>query len=219
MIEFLFDFISPYSYLAWTQVHSLGARVGRDIESRPVLLGGIFNALGTKGPAEVPPRRAYLVKDILRAAHRAGVKLVLPPAHPFNPLLALRIASLDMDRDLRRRIIDALFAATWSTGEGIEGPDRVAAVLRASGLDEAPLLVAAATAQAKDRLRRNTDDAIARGVFGVPTMFVDGEMFFGFDSFPEIEDFVRGEDPAARHPDVIAEWATLPSTVTRRPPG
>jgi 2-hydroxychromene-2-carboxylate isomerase len=219
MIEFLFDFISPYSYLAWTQVHLLGARAGREIEPRPVLLAGILNALGTKGPAEVPARRAYLVKDILRAAHRAGVKLVLPPAHPFNPLLALRIATLDVDRDLRRRIIDALFAAAWGTGQGVEGPDAIATVLRSAGIDEVPLLAAAATANAKERLRRNTDEAIARGAFGVPTVFIDGEMFFGFDSFPEIEDFARGDDPAARYADVVEQWATLPSSVTRRAPG
>lgn len=217
MIELFFDFISPYSYLAWTQSRALGERVGHDIEPRPALLAGILNALGTKGPAEVPARRAYLVKDLLRAAHRAGVALALPPTHPFNPLVALRVASLDMDRAVRRRIVDVLFTAAWGTGTGIEGAERVGAVLREAGIDPAPLLALAGTPEAKERLRRNTEEAIARGAFGVPTLFVDREMFFGFDSFPEIEAYVRGEDPAAKQADLVARWQALPSSASRLP--
>jgi len=214
MVELFFDFISPYSYLAFTQAKALGARVGREVEPKPVLLAGILNALGTKGPAEVPARRAYLVKDLLRAAHRAGVSISLPPTHPFNPLPALRVAALDGPPALRWRIVDALFAATWGGGDGIEGPDRVAAVLREAGVDPSDLAVRAA-AEGKERLRRNTDDAIARGAFGVPTLFADGEMFFGFDSFPSLEAFLRGEDPAAQNPALVAKWATLPASATR----
>jgi 2-hydroxychromene-2-carboxylate isomerase len=216
VIELLFfDFVSPYSYLAWEAVGALGARVGHEIEPRPVLLAGILNALDTKGPAEVPARRAYVVKDVIRAAHRAGIGIVLPPAHPFNSLVGLRVAALDLERALRFRIIDALFAAAWAGGGGIEGPERVAAVLRQAGIDEAPLLSLAATSEAKERLRRNTDEALARGAFGVPTLFVQGEMFFGFDSFPAIEAFLRGEDPVARNADIIDAWAKLAASATR----
>jgi 2-hydroxychromene-2-carboxylate isomerase len=214
MVELFFDFISPYSYLAFTHARALGARLGREIEPKPVLLAGILNALGTKGPAEVPQRRAYLIKDVLRAAHRAGVSIALPPAHPFNPLVALRVAALDMDPALRWRVVDVLFAATWATAEGIEGPERVASVLGAAGIDPAGLAARAST-EGKERLRRNTDDALARGAFGVPTFFVDGEMFFGFDSLPAIEAFARGDDPAAKSPDLIEKWASLPSSATR----
>jgi DSBA-like thioredoxin domain len=82
------------------------------------------------------------------------------------------------------------------------------------GIDAEVLLARAAT-EGKERLRRNTDDAIARGAFGVPTMFVDREMFFGFDSFPAIEAFVHGEDPAAKRPDLVEKWASLPASATR----
>jgi len=216
MIELFFDFISPYSYLAWSASRALGERVGHDIEPRPVLLAGILNALGTKGPAEVPPRRAYMVKDLIRAAHRAGVTMTVPPTHPFNPLAALRVASLDLDREVRRRIVDALFGAAWRTGVSIESPERVGAVLAEAGIHPAPLLALAGTQDAKDRLRRSTEEAIARGAFGVPTMFVDGEMFFGFDSFPAIEAYVRGADPVAKHADLIQRWAALPSSASRK---
>src|SRR5262249_44691762 len=143
------------------------------VDPRPVLLAGILNALDTKGPAEVPARRAYLVKDLLRAAHRAGVKVRLPPTHPFNPLVALRVASLDFERELRWRIVDVLYAAAWSGGDGIEGPEQVAAVLSRAGMDGASLVARASAPEAKERLRRTTDEAIARGAFGVPTLFVE----------------------------------------------
>ena len=215
MIEIFFDFISPYSYLAWKGVGPLGARIGHEVEPRPVLFAAILNALGTKGPAEVPARRAYVVKDVLRAAHRAGVKIALPPAHPFNPLPALRVAALDLDRALRFRIIDALFDATWGGGNGIDGAENVAAALRQAGIDEAPFIARSSEPEAKESLRRNTDEALARGAFGVPTMFVEGEMFFGFDSFPAIETFVRGEDPVTKHADLIEKWAKLPVAAWR----
>jgi 2-hydroxychromene-2-carboxylate isomerase len=215
MIEIFFDFISPYAYLACSRVRELGQRVGHEVEPRPLLFAGVLNALGTKGPAEVPARRAYVVKDVLRKAHRAGVKIALPPAHPFNPLPALRVAALDLDRATRWRIIDALFAATWAGGGGIDGPERVATVLREAGIDEAPLMALANVPAAKERLRVNTEEALARGAFGVPTMFIDGEMFFGFDSFPEIEAFLRGDDPVAKRHDIVEQWTTLPAAATR----
>jgi 2-hydroxychromene-2-carboxylate isomerase len=120
-----------------------------------------------------------------------------------------------MEPSLRRRIIDALFAAAWAGGGGIEGADRVAAVLENAGIEAARWMALAATPEAKERLRRSTDEALARGAFGVPTLFVAGEMFFGFDSFPEIEAFVRGEDPAAANAELIARWADLPASATR----
>jgi 2-hydroxychromene-2-carboxylate isomerase len=215
MLEIFFDFVSPYAYLGCSRIRQLGARVGHEVVPRPILFAAVLNALGTKGPAEVPARRAYVIKDVLRAAERAGVKIEPPPAHPFNPLPAWRVAALDVERSLKWRIIDALFAATWSGGGGIDGVDRVAAVLRQAGIDEAPLILRASEPEAKERLRRNTDEALARGAFGVPTMFIDGEMFFGFDSFPAIEAFVRGEDPVAKHRDLIEQWAKLPASAAR----
>lgn len=216
MIEIFFDFISPYAYLACAGIEALGARVGLDIEPRPVLFAAMLNTLGTKGPAEVPARRTYVVKDVIRAAHRAGVRIDLPPAHPFNPLPALRVAALELDRAVRWRVIHALYTATWGgAGDGIDTNERVANALSGAGLD-GPLLVARANEpDAKERLRRNTDEALARGAFGVPTMFVRGEMFFGFDSFPAIEAYVRGEDPVAANTALIERWANLPAAATR----
>ena len=120
-IRLYFDFISPYAYLAWKGVHALAAEHGRSVEAVPILFAALLDAHGTKGPAEVPAKREYVFKDALRRATMAGLTLVPPPAHPFNPLLALRAASFPADDPAgQRRLIDELFAATWAGGGGVE---------------------------------------------------------------------------------------------------
>jgi 2-hydroxychromene-2-carboxylate isomerase len=127
----------------------------------------------------------------------------------------LRVAALEDDPARRWKIVHALFAATWGGGAGIEDRERVATALSTAGIEADPLLARAETAEGKDRLRRNTDEALARGAFGVPTLFVGGELFFGYDSFPALEAYLRGDDPAARARDVIEAWTTLAPSATR----
>ena len=110
-LRFYFDYISPYAYLAWTQIHALAARHGRTVEPVPVLFAALLDANGQRGPAEIPRKRVYIFKDTLRTAHLLGVPLGGPKTHPFNPLLALRVSSLPMEPETRRRLIDKLYAA------------------------------------------------------------------------------------------------------------
>jgi 2-hydroxychromene-2-carboxylate isomerase len=215
-MRFYFDFISPYAYLAWTQIHALAARHGRTVEPVPVLFAGLLGAHGTRGPAEVPAKRRYLFADVLRTAHRLGVPLAPPPAHPFNPLLALRVSSLPMAADRRRALIDALYAATWGDGPGVTDPAAVARLANGVGLDGEALIAAAGTEEAKARVREQTDEAIAAGVFGVPTVIVEGELFWGHDSLTNLEAFLRGE--GAIDAALLARWETLPASSTRKLP-
>lgn len=209
-LRFYFDYISPYAYLAWTQVHALAARAGREVEPVPVLFAALLDAHGTRGPAEVPARRHYLIRDTLRTAQRLGVPFAPPPAHPFNPLVALRVTTLAPQRAL----IDALFAATWGGGGGIAEPAQVARAASAAGLDGDALIAAAATPEAKDRLRAQTGDAIDAGAFGVPTIVADGELFWGLDALPNLEAFLRGE--LAIDPARLAAWDALPVAAERK---
>lgn len=197
-IHFYFDFVSPYAFVAWTQIHSIAERNSRTLEVVPVLFAGLLERHGQKGPAEIPAKRVYTYKDALRKAARAGLRdFRMPPAHPFNPLIALRVAHA-AEGDARRRVIDTLYRAAWREGLAIDTPEAVAAALERAGLDGAALVAAAATQEIKDRLRRATDDAVACGVFGVPTARVDDEIFWGSESLPLLEDFLRGEDPVPR---------------------
>jgi 2-hydroxychromene-2-carboxylate isomerase len=217
-ITFYFDFLSPYAYIAWTQVHALAARAPqpRGVTVVPVLLGAILDAMGQKGPAEIPAKRLYAFKDAYRKARALGLPpLVLPPTHPFNPLVALRVASLARwggDETSRRRAVDELFAAAWRDGVGIETKEDVAAVLARAGFDGASLVEESQTPDAKERLRAQTAAAIAVGVFGVPTLLVDGEIFWGVDSLAFAEAKLRGEDPAPTDTSTLER----PASATRR---
>ena len=212
-ISFHFDYLSPYAYLAWTQIHALAARNGRDVLPVPTLFAALLDHSGSRGPAEIPAKRVYIFKDSLRLAHVFGVPLVPPPRHPFNPLLALRVSSIELAADERRRLIDALYRGAWGGGGGVDSPEAVTRLLDAAGFDGAGLLARAATPEIKDRLRAQTDAAIAAGVFGVPTMRVDGELFWGCDSFGHLERFLRGEDPLPA--DAIERWRDLPAGAQR----
>ena len=198
-IDFYFDFVSPYAYLAWTQIHALAARHGRTVVPKPVLFAALLGHSGTLGPAEIPLKRAYLYKDTKRLAATFGVPFAPPPTHPFNPLLALRIAGLDPSK------IDALYNAAWAGGDGIDSPERVAATV-----GDAALVARANEPAAKSQLRAATDAAIAAGVFGVPTMIADDELFWGCDSLPHLERFLDGNDPITPRDKAIYR-ALLPS--------
>src|SRR5262245_1091901 len=134
-VRFLFDFISPYAYLGWTQIHAVAERHGAAVEPVPVLFAAMLNANGSKGPAEIPPKRLYLFKGLPPRSRRLGIPLSPPPSHPFNPLPALRAASVEISADQRRPLIDALFRATWGGGGGVEGKAEVAAAATSAGLD------------------------------------------------------------------------------------
>lgn len=202
-LDFYFDFISPYAYLGWTQIHALATRHGRTVRAIPALFAAMLKHSGTLGPAEIPLKRVYLFKDTTRTARHLGVPLAPPPSHPFNPLLALRVATADPSRE----VIDALYRAVWGGGGGVETEAAVASALASRATD----LIAAANAPAtKQKLRAATDAAIAAGVFGVPTVIADGELFWGVDSFPHLERFLAGDDPITPE-DVDAFMRLVPS--------
>lgn len=196
VIRFHFDFLSPYAYLGWTQIHAVARRHGRQLVPVPTLFAALLRHGATEGPASIPAKRACIFKDVLRTAHLLNVPISPPAKHPVSPVLALRAASVPEGPD-QTRLTDALFAAVWNGGPGAETPEQVAAVAASVGLDGPALVAAATTPEAKERLRDRTEEAIRAGVFGVPTMRVDGELFWGVDSFVHLERFLAGSDPLA----------------------
>jgi 2-hydroxychromene-2-carboxylate isomerase len=212
-LRFFFDYVSPYAYLAWTQLPALAERHGRTVELLPVLFAGVLNALGTTGPAEVKQKRFYIYKHTTRLAHDLGVPFVFPSAHPFNPLLALRVTAAVRDGEARRRLVSALYAAAWAGGGGLVQPERVGEVVASVGLDAQALLAAAQTPEVKDQVRRNTEELLALDGFGVPTLVADGELFFGVDSLGHLDRFLRGADPLTR--EELERLRTLPVAASR----
>lgn len=212
-LTFYFDFISPYAYLAWKAIGPLAARHQMTLRPVPILFAALLNAHGHKGPAEIPPKRIYTFKHTFRMARLAGLPLVPPPSHPFNPLLALRVASLPMADEARFPLIDALYDAAWGGLGGVETPERVAASAARAGLDGASLVAQASTPEAKERVRVQTEKALAAGVFGVPSVAVGDEVFWGVDSLPHVELYLQGRDPLSA--EDLERWASLPASASR----
>jgi 2-hydroxychromene-2-carboxylate isomerase len=189
-IYFHFDYVSPYAYVAWKEIHELAECHGCEVVPVPTLFAALLNAGQTKGPAEIPAKRRYIFKDILRTCRALALPILPPASHPFNPLVALRASCIEMPKDEKRRLVDALYDACWGRGGSIETPPDVARALVAGGFEASRAEAIASRVDEsalKAALRQNTEHAIAEGVFGVPTMRVDGELFWGFDSFPNLE--------------------------------
>lgn len=180
IVEFYFDPVSPYAWLAAEQLNQLTA-AGGQIVSRPILLAALLNANGTRGPAEVPFKRAYVFRDVMRQAKRLELAFRGPPSHPFNPLVALRAVHAVEDELQRLKLTRRLLAAIWREGVDVNDPSALHGVLTDGGFDADGLLAAAATEKVKMRLREATQVAINAGVFGVPTFRIHGELFWGAD--------------------------------------
>jgi 2-hydroxychromene-2-carboxylate isomerase len=213
VIRFYFDYISPNAYLAWTQLPALVQRNGCSIEPVPVLFAGLLEAHRQLGPAEVPPKMQWMWRNIARKAALIGVPLNAPVFHPFNPLLSLRVSSLPLQSEQKLRLIDALFGAVWIRSLHVAEPTVVEQVAEKAGLDGAALIAQASQAECKAQLRKQTDQAIAEGVFGVPTMAVGTELFWGYDDLPFLQRFLDGKDPTS--PVSWASAASLKSSAAR----
>ncbi|GJM10350.1 MAG: isomerase [Lysobacteraceae bacterium] len=213
-IDFIFDFISPYAYLAFKQLDTLEASLGIQVKMVPVLFAGLLNAHGNLGPAEVPAKRSHVIRDALRKAQRLRLSLAVPPAHPFNPLLALRLVLAAETVGLQREVIASLFDAVWGQGAAIDRAESCSALL--ADLQGDLLLEAAGSDSVKLKLRSNTDQAVANGVFGVPTFVVDGELFWGVDSVPLLIQFLTVGDQFDQ--DLVQRWDSLPAAANRSRP-
>ena len=206
-IDWYFDFISPFSYLASASLE----RLPGDIElcARPILFAALLQHWDTRGPAEIAPMRRFTFRHVCWLAERDGIELKLPPQHPFNPLKLLRLCLLlGADPAIARR----LFRFVWAEGRSADDPDHWQALLDELGVPDADQRIAAA--EIKDRLRRNTEQALDAGVFGVPGFVVDGEIFWGYDAM----DFLCAclEDPAVLRSPCMRAADALPEGPQRR---
>ncbi len=188
-LEFFYDFGSPATYLAHTQMPGLVERTGADVRYRPMLLGGVFKATGNQSPIVVPAKGAYMgAHDLPRFARRYRVPFKLPPGFPVNTLALMRGAVVAEEEDCAEVYISAMFRALWVEARNLAEPKTVAAVLSAAGLDAKVFLTRIGEQAIKDRLKANTEEAVARGAFGAPTFFVGEEMFFGQDRLDFVEE-------------------------------
>lgn len=188
-IEFFFDFGSPTTYLAHTQLPRIARETGAALQYRPMLLGGVFKATGNTSPVTVPAKGRWMGDDIARWARRYGVPFTFNPHFPINTLTLMRgAAGLQMRQPQSfGRYADAVFDAMWVKPRNLGDAAVLAAVLGEAGLDADAFMALVGDPEVKAKLVANTEEAVARGVFGAPSCFVGDQMFFGQDRL----DFVR----------------------------
>lgn len=188
-VEFLFDVGSPYTWIAALALPGVAARTGARIEWVPMLLGGVFKATGNHSPAEIPAKGRWTRIDLERQAARHGAAYTPNPHFPVNTLALMRIATglvLRRPQDLAR-YLDAVFHAMWVVPRNLNEPAEVGAMLTAAGFDPADLMALANDPEVKERLKANTERAVARGVFGAPSFLVGDELYWGQDRLGDVE--------------------------------
>src|SRR5687767_8261296 len=175
-VEFYFDVGSPAAYIAWMQMPRICDEARATLEYKPMLLGGVFHATGNHSPMTIPAKGRYVIQDLERFAQRAGVAFNHNPFFPINTLTLMRGATGLQMREPARLVpyVDAVYRAIWVDGKDMNDATVVGGVLRTAGFDPVALLALAAEPAVKEQLKALTQDAVARGVFGAPTFFVDG---------------------------------------------
>jgi 2-hydroxychromene-2-carboxylate isomerase len=175
--DWYFDFISPFAYLQWRRLWRDAPALARQLRPKPVLFAALLQHWGQLGPAEIPGKRVHTYRQVLWQARAAGIPLRFPPAHPFNPLPALRLCLAAPDRT---GATCAIFAHLWEDGRAGDSAETLADVARSLHVDDVAAAIAAP--EVKAELAANGAEATALGVFGVPTLAIDGQLFWGNDS-------------------------------------
>ena len=184
------DFISPYAYLAFEKLPEALQGLSYNVDFKPVLFAGLLKHHGQLGPAEIAVKRDWTYRQVMWLAHTQGVPMQMPSAHPFNPLALLRLALAcgDASGRVNRYVCETVMRHVWRGGADAADPARLQALAAQLQPAQDP-----AGDAVKARLKANTDEAIALGLFGVPTFAVDGKLFWGFDALPMLRAYLSGD--------------------------
>ena len=206
-INWYFDYISPFAYLALKQFYTLPKDI--EITPKPILFAGLLNHYETKGPAEIERMRQYTFRHISWLAKQKNIPMTLPPAHPFNPLKYLRLTIL-LENDLT--VIHRIYDFIWQQGQSAENPVQWQSLCDDLSLENADEKIS--QQDIKHQLLKNTQEAIEVGIFGVPTFIVDNELFFGQDSMDFLNAYL--EDPLILQSHEILSADALPQGINRK---
>ncbi len=205
--DWYFDFISPFAYLQSELLDGLPKAL--EIEYRPVLFAGLLNHWGHKGPAEMPGKRIYTFRYCRWWAEKHGIPFIMPPVHPINPLPVLRLAIAAGNAP---EAVHGIYRFIWREGRAVDSEDGWAELVESLGLEDAAARIAAP--EVKDALRANGEDAIAAGVFGVPSFVLDGHIFWGVEATDMLRDYLA--DPGMFDSGEMARISNLPSGIERQ---
>lgn len=185
-ITFYLDFISPYAYFAFEKLPETLAGISHQVTYKPMLFAGLLQHYGQLGPAEIAPKRTWTYRQVQWLAQRHGIPFDLPAAHPFNPIGLLRLAvACDPAGTPNRHTIETIFRHVWCGGVPADDPVRLQQLQEKLAPPRAP-----DAPEVKQQLKAHGDEAVARGLFGVPTLAVDDRLFWGFDALPMLRDYL-----------------------------
>jgi 2-hydroxychromene-2-carboxylate isomerase len=188
-ITFYFDVISPYAYLAFEKMPQALQGISHSVTYKPVLFGAILQQFGQLGPAEIAPKREWTYRQIQWLAKEQGTVLQMPASHPFNPIALLRLAlACGHAGACNRYVAQCLFGHVWQGGQEAQDGQRLQALIERLQPQRSP-----EDADVKAELKANTAAAVSQGVFGVPTMVVDGQHFWGMDALPMLRAYLLGD--------------------------
>ena len=189
-LTFYLDFISPYAYLAFEKLPQALMGHSVSVTYKPILFAALLKHHGQLGPAEMPGKRDWTYRQVLWHAHNQGVDLQTPASHPFNPLSLLRLAvACSPQGTPNRYVCETVFKHVWQGGAPADDPERLQQLTQLLASQRS-----VTSDEVKAQLKANTDDALALGVFGVPTIAVDDKLFWGFDALPMLNDYLN-KDP------------------------
>ncbi len=191
-ITFYFDFISPYAYLAFERLPVALQGLGYAVRYKPILFAALLKHHGQLGPAEIAPKRDWTYRQVLWQSHTLGIPLDMPLSHPFNPLPHLRLAVACAENgEPNRYVTETVFRHVWQGGQDATDAQHLQALQTLLAPARAPI-----DTTVKAQLKAHTDEALARGVFGVPTFAVDDKLFWGLDALPMLRAYLEGSEAA-----------------------
>ena len=211
MIDFYFDFMSPYSYFAWKNLNTNYGHILNQLKLKPVVFSQLLNHYELKGPGEIDPKREFLLRQMMRYAKSKNIDFNTPASHPFNPLYALRLACLSCSKGQQSHVIDSIWHYGWVDGGELGDPEALTKGLIDSGIDNAEQLMEKTFERSvKSELKQNTKEAIAKGCWGVPSFILpSGELFWGNDSLAELSLSIGNND--------TLDWAEYNRRVEQTP--
>ncbi|MDA2919537.1 2-hydroxychromene-2-carboxylate isomerase [Desulfobacterota bacterium AH_259_B03_O07] len=190
-VEFYYDFSSPYSYLASTRIEAICEKYGARLEWKPFLLGGVYKETGNRAPLEVPSKLQYMIKDLDDWAKYYGIELNFPELFPVNSVKSMRGALVAKKQGKIREYTRCVFKLYWVNGFDISQDEVLRNAVKDLGLDDEKFVNSIIEQDIKDKLRSETGEAVKRGAFGAPTIFLNEKMFWGNDRLDFVEEYLK----------------------------
>lgn len=192
-IDFYFDFLSPFSFFCWKRHKDFLKKADYEIEYKPVLMGKLFSKHGFPGPGEIEAKRNYELKKCFRYAAKNQIKFMPPSQFPFNPLAIARCATLSASKTGQVEVIDFIFHQVWAQGQILEDPEELSRLFQTANLDSR-IVDLSFEKDAKLELKKNIKEALDKGIFGVPTLAIDDEFFWGNDELYALKNYLEEND-------------------------